>query len=180
MVKRTGKCSPWVTSLLSETTQCHVESETQLAILVLVWSSGYQVCISIFLLTMLSKKDHSESSYDIPNTWNVKRNDTNELTKQRLTDIKYTYGWRGKGIIREFRMVMYTLRYLKWITNKDLLCSTWNSTQCYVAAWMGGGVWGKRIQVYICLYSLAVHLKQLFISHTPIPNISSKDSIYIH
>jgi len=45
---------------------------------------------------MLSKKDHSESSYDIPNTRNVKRNDTNELTKQRLTDIKYTYGWRGE------------------------------------------------------------------------------------
>ena len=26
---------------------------------------------------------------------------------------------------------------LKWITNKDLLCSTWYSAQCYVAAWMG-------------------------------------------
>ena len=39
---------------------------------------------------------------------------------------------------------MYTLLYLKWITNKDLLCSTWNSTQYYVAAWMGvGGVLGK-------------------------------------
>ena len=88
MVKGTGKCSPWVTSLFSETTQCHVESETQLAILVLVWSSGYQVCISIFLLTMLSKKDNSESSYDIPNTWNVERNDINELTKQRLTDLE--------------------------------------------------------------------------------------------
>jgi len=27
---------------------------------------------------------------------------------------------------------------LKWITNKDLLYSTGNSVQCYVAAWMGG------------------------------------------
>ena len=35
-------------------------------------------------------------------------------------------------------MVMYTLLYLKWITNKDLLYSTWNSAQGYVAAWMGG------------------------------------------
>ena len=34
---------------------------------------------------------------------------------------------------------MYTLLYLKWITNKDLLYSTWNSAPCYVAAWMGGG-----------------------------------------
>ena len=42
-------------------------------------------------------------------------------------------GW-GKGIVRGFGMAMYTLLYLKWITNKDLLYSTWNSAQCYVAA----------------------------------------------
>ena len=41
------------------------------------------------------------------------------------------------GIVREFGMDMYTLLYLKWITNKDLLCSTWNSAQCHVAACMG-------------------------------------------
>ena len=29
-------------------------------------------------------------------------------------------GWRG-GIVREFGIDMYTLLYLKWITNKDLL-----------------------------------------------------------
>ena len=28
----------------------------------------------------------------------------------------------GKGIVRELGMDMYTLLYLKWITNKDLLC----------------------------------------------------------
>ena len=33
---------------------------------------------------------------------------------------------------------MYTLLYLKWIANKDLLDSTWSSAQCCVAAWMGG------------------------------------------
>ena len=44
--------------------------------------------------------------------------------------------WR-KGIVREFGMDMYTLLYLKWITNKDVLYSTGNSAQCYVAAWMG-------------------------------------------
>ena len=27
----------------------------------------------------------------------------------------------GEGIVREFGMDMYTLLYLKWITNKDLL-----------------------------------------------------------
>ena len=35
----------------------------------------------------------------------------------------------GKGIVREFGMDMYTLLYLKWITNKDLPYSTGNSTQ---------------------------------------------------
>ena len=35
-------------------------------------------------------------------------------------------------------MDIYTLLSLKWITKKDLLYSTWNSTQCYMAAWTGG------------------------------------------
>jgi len=38
-----------------------------------------------------------------------------------------------------FGMGMYTPLYLKWITNKDLLYSTGNSAQYYVAAWMGEG-----------------------------------------
>ena len=48
-----------------------------------------------------------------------------------------------EGIVSELGMVMYTLLYLKWITNKNLLYSTWNSAQCYVAAWIGGGLGGK-------------------------------------
>ena len=40
----------------------------------------------------------------------------------------------GKGSDREFGMDMDTTMYLKWITNKVLLCSTGNSAQCYVAA----------------------------------------------
>ena len=46
-------------------------------------------------------------------------------------------GYLGQ-IFRKTPMDMYTLLYLKWITNKDLLYSTDNSAQCYVAAWMGG------------------------------------------
>ena len=46
-------------------------------------------------------------------------------------------------------MDMYTLLDLKWITNKDLLYSTWNSAQCCVAAWMGGEFGGKLIHVYM-------------------------------
>ena len=62
----------------------------------------------------------------------------NLLTKQKETHSlrKHTYGCQGKGIIRELGKVMYLLLYSKWITNKDLLYSTWNCTQCYVQAWL--------------------------------------------
>ena len=42
-----------------------------------------------------------------------------------------------------FGKVMYILLYFKWITNKNLLYSTWNSAQCYVAAWVGGNFRGR-------------------------------------
>ena len=59
--------------------------------------------------------------------------------KQGLTDLENKrMVTRGEGIVREFGMDMYTLLYLTWVTNKDLLYSMWNSAQCYVAAWMGG------------------------------------------
>ena len=53
---------------------------------------------------------------------------------------------------------MYTLLYLKWITNKDPLYSTWNSTQCYVPAWMRVGFGGEWIHIYVWLSPFAVHL----------------------
>ena len=65
----------------------------------------------------------------------------NELTAARRE------GWGG-GIIREFGMDMYTLVYLKWITNKVVLYSTGNSAQCYVEAWMGGELGGEWMYIY--------------------------------
>ena len=58
-------------------------------------------------------------------------------------------------------MDMYTLLYLTWITNKDLLYSTGNSPQCFVASWMGGELGGERIHVYVSLSPFAVHLNLL-------------------
>ena len=43
-----------------------------------------------------------------------------------------------EGIVKEFGIDRYTLLYLKWTTNKDLLYSTGNSARCYMAAWIGG------------------------------------------
>ena len=65
----------------------------------------------------------------------------------------------GDGIVREFGINMYTLLYLKWITNKDLLHSTGNSAQCYEAVWMGGESGGEWIHVCVWLSPFAVYLK---------------------
>ena len=48
-------------------------------------------------------------------------------------------------------MVLYTLLYLKWITKKDLLYSSWNSAQCYMRAGMGGRFEEEWIHIYICV-----------------------------
>ena len=66
----------------------------------------------------------------------------------------------GNGV-KEFRMDMYSLLYLKCITIKDLLNCTWNPDQCYVAAWMGADFGGKWVYVYIWLSPFTVHLKFL-------------------
>ena len=76
----------------------------------------------------------------------TKRNDTNELTKQR-TNLQLL-GW-GEGIFRGFGMDMYTLLYFKRIIIKDLLYSPGNFAQCYVAAWMGGEFGGEWVYVYV-------------------------------
>ena len=75
------------------------------------------------------------------------------LTKQKETHRlrKRTYGCQGEGKVREFGMVMYVLLYLKWITNRDLLYSTWNFAQYYVAVWMEGRFVGEWIYVYVWL-----------------------------
>ena len=84
-----------------------------------------------------------------------------------------------KGIVTEFGMDMYTLLYLKWITNKGLLYCTGNSALCYVPAWTGGEFGEEWIHVYVCFSSFTVHLKLsqhfLLIGYTPIQNKKIKN-----
>ena len=85
--------------------------------------------------------------------WNLKRNYTNLKNTKRLTDLEnelmvVSREGRRKGIARKFGMDLYTLLYLKWITHKDLLYSTGNCGQCYVAAWVGREFGGEWIHVY--------------------------------
>ena len=51
------------------------------------------------------------------------------------------------------------LLYLRWIINKDLLYSTGNSAQYYVAAWRGGEFAEELIPISVWLSSFAIHLK---------------------
>ena len=66
---------------------------------------------------------------------------------------------QGEGRVMEFGINMYTLLYLKWLTNKVLLYSTGNSAQRYMAAWMGAEFGGEWIHVYVGLRPFAVYLK---------------------
>ena len=117
-----------------------------------------------------------EMRYDTPYMWNLKeRVWMNFLTKQRErqteNELIVTRGmdsetvWNGR---------VHQL-YLKWITNKDLLCSTGNSVQCYGAAWMGGEFGGEWIHAYIWLSPFTVHLKlsQYCLSTIPQQKIKS-------
>ena len=121
--------------------------------------------------TKWSKSDREgEISYDNPGMWNLKRNYTNELKKQKLRLKKTNFGWWqkiwGKSIVREFGMDMYMLLYLKRITNKDLLYSPWNSAQCYVATWMRGEFSGEWMHVWLSPFTVLLKLSQQ--CYTPI------------
>ena len=89
----------------------------------------------------------------------------NLLTKQKQTPRLWEWasGCQGEGLgeeIGNLGMGMYMLLYFKWIANKDILYSTGNSAQCYMAAWMGEEFEGKWIYVYVWLSPIAIHLKQ--------------------
>ena len=75
--------------------------------------------------------------------WNLKRNDTNEFTKQKETHrLSEFMVVGGGGIVRDCGKVMYTLIYLKWITNKTIV---WHLELCSMlcASLDGRGVWGR-------------------------------------
>ena len=122
-------------------------------------------------------EEKGEISYDTPYMWNLRRNDTTERiykTERDLQTEKWTYGCQGEGVVRDLGKVMYTLLYLKWITNKDLLSSTWNSAQCYRPSWDGSGVWG-RLDPCLCtaesLHCSSETTTTLLTGYTPIQNV---------
>ena len=72
--------------------------------------------------------------------------------KQSYRYRKQSYGFQGVregGINWEIGTDIYTLLYIKQITNKDLLYSTGNSTQYSVMAYMGKESKKEWIYVYV-------------------------------
>ena len=75
--------------------------------------------------------------------------------RSRVTDVEnklmVTRGWGG-GISWEIGIDIYTLLYIKYITNKNLLYSTGNSTQYSVLAYLGKESKKKR-SGYMYMYN---------------------------
>ena len=97
--------------------------------------------------------------------WNLKKKmiQINLQNRDRLRDEFRVAGGkdggRNKGIVREFEVDMHTMLYLKLITNKDLLYSTWDSSQYYAVAWIEWETGREWIHVYTELSLFAAHLK---------------------
>ena len=94
---------------------------------------------------------------------NLKRNDTNELTKQKLTDLANEFRLCeeqcGEGQLGSLGWTCtHCCILFKMDNQQDLLHSTWNSVECYVAAWMGGDLaGGEWIHAYAWLSPSTVH-----------------------
>ena len=73
----------------------------------------------------------------------------NLQNRKRLIDLENELMVAWKRMCEEGTVSEFGMLHLKWIANKNLLDSTWNSAQCYVAAWMGGEIGGEWIHVYM-------------------------------
>ena len=79
-----------------------------------------------------------------------------------------------KGIVREYGIDMYTLLYLKWINNKNLLDSILELYPIFCGILDGRGVWGR---MGICIYMseplccLPEAITILLIGYTPIQSM---------
>ena len=113
-----------------------------------------------------------EIFYDMPHIWK----ETIQVNLENRKRQRKNLWLLGEEIIRKFGRDMYTLLYLQWISNKDLLQGTGNSGQYCVAAWLQGEFGGKWIHVYVWLSPFAIHLKHsVQFSHSVV-----SDSLWLH
>ena len=67
--------------------------------------------------------------------------------RKRFTGLENELMVEGERV-QDFGKVVCTLLYLKWMTNKDLLCQIGNSAQCCVPVWTGGAL-GENGNMYM-------------------------------
>ena len=76
----------------------------------------------------------------------------NLSTQQRVADVEsklmVTRGVRGVGINQETDVC--TLVHIRWITNEDLPCSTWNTLQHSAMAYTEKE--SKKVNTCVCVY----------------------------
>ena len=68
--------------------------------------------------------------------------------RTQKTKLQYQGGKGGEGINQELKINMYTLLYIKQITNEDLLYSTGNYTQYFVITYKGKESEKEYIYIY--------------------------------
>ena len=101
--------------------------------------------------------------------------DTNEITYKIQTQTrKQTYGCWGKEIVQDFGKVMYTLLYLKWITNKTYCIANGTLLNVMYQPGTEGAVWG-RMDTCICISEFLRCSPEtttiLLIGYTPTQNV---------
>ena len=102
----------------------------------------------------LLQPENSLERSNCPHIWHLKRSKlflhkhTDTHTHGNLIKLEINWWIKKKKLLK----TCVTLVYLKWITSKDLLYSTLNSSKCYVAAWMGEEFVGEWMSP--CLFNL--------------------------
>ena len=105
------------------------------------WWTGKPVCCH--------PRGHKQSGMTETNWLKLRKQKETQRLRERIYDC-----WR-EGIVREFGMDMYTLLYLKWVTNKDLLYSKWTLLNVVWQPGWEGSLWKNS---YVCLYGWVLSL----------------------
>ena len=73
------------------------------------------------------------------------------LSPKRLTDLENKLICQGEGTVRDFGKVMYSLLYLKWISNKTYCIAQQTLLNAMCQTGWEGGFGGEWIHVYVQL-----------------------------
>ena len=119
-----------------------------------------RVQLEIIILSEWSQRMTDILCYHLDVMWNLENwyKWTYLQNRNRLTNRKQTYGYRSRkwdgegGINQEFGINRYTVPYIKWINNKDLLYNTGDYIQYLIITYNGKEFGEEYIYVYVCIH----------------------------